>query len=196
MQNFCSVLSNDYGLTLFSFFPKENPVKPLDNLLKYKIITGRKIQEKAMSDYHFHSFSKLQDSAGIIVFRETDFGTTHVLLIRQGKASYSFPKGQIEPGEDPEEAALRETLEETGISAEIIPDFSCEVPSKKSGDNRKIIFFCGKYLYGNLKPQYDEISDAFWVAVEEAADLISYEPDYQAFCKAFEIYKANCKSDV
>lgn len=36
--------------------------------------------------------------------------------VKEGKLSWQFPAGAIEPGEDAEDAAVRETLEETGLS--------------------------------------------------------------------------------
>jgi len=42
-----------------------------------------------------------------------------VVLIRRfklGQEYYTFPGGKIEPGETPEEAAIRETHEETGLT--------------------------------------------------------------------------------
>jgi 8-oxo-dGTP pyrophosphatase MutT (NUDIX family) len=53
-------------------------------------------------------------SAGVVVFRETDDGAR--LLLLRAYRDWDFPKGQVEPGEDPFAAALRETREEAGIT--------------------------------------------------------------------------------
>ncbi len=60
-------------------------------------------------------------SAGVLLYRERD-GATEVLLIRPGGpfwrnrdvGAWMIPKGAIEPGETPAQAALREFEEETG----------------------------------------------------------------------------------
>jgi 8-oxo-dGTP pyrophosphatase MutT (NUDIX family) len=52
-------------------------------------------------------------SAGVVVFRETDDGAR--LLLLRAYRDWDFPKGHVEPGEDPFAAALRETREEAGI---------------------------------------------------------------------------------
>lgn len=53
-------------------------------------------------------------SAGVIPVRLTDAGP-RVLLLRIYRY-WDFPKGEVEPGEDPFAAALREVREETGLS--------------------------------------------------------------------------------
>jgi 8-oxo-dGTP pyrophosphatase MutT (NUDIX family) len=53
-------------------------------------------------------------SAGIAVVGERRDGA-RLLLLRAYK-NWDFPKGMVEPGEDPLSAALRETREETGLT--------------------------------------------------------------------------------
>jgi 8-oxo-dGTP pyrophosphatase MutT (NUDIX family) len=52
-------------------------------------------------------------SAGVVVLRRTP-DVPRLLLLRAYR-NWDFPKGQVEAGELPLEAALRETREETGI---------------------------------------------------------------------------------
>jgi predicted NUDIX family NTP pyrophosphohydrolase len=67
-------------------------------------------------------------SAGILLFRSRG-GVTEVLLIRPGgpywrnkyAGAWMIPKGMVEPGEVPAEAALREFAEETGTALTAIP---------------------------------------------------------------------------
>jgi predicted NUDIX family NTP pyrophosphohydrolase len=67
-------------------------------------------------------------SAGILLFRQRR-GGIEVLLIRPGgpfwrnrdKGAWMIPKGMIEPGEAPAEAALREFEEETGTRITAVP---------------------------------------------------------------------------
>lgn len=53
-------------------------------------------------------------SAGVVVVREDDSGWR--LLILRAYHNWDFPKGMVEPGEAPLDAAIRETAEETAIS--------------------------------------------------------------------------------
>jgi len=70
----------------------------------------------------------LPHSAGILLFRSRG-GETEILLIRPGGpywrnkdvGAWMIPKGMVEPGENPAEAALREFAEETGTSLTAVP---------------------------------------------------------------------------
>jgi predicted NUDIX family NTP pyrophosphohydrolase len=67
-------------------------------------------------------------SAGILLFRQHD-RATEVLLIKPGgpfwvnkhEGAWMIPKGAVEPGEAPVEAALREFEEETGTRLAAVP---------------------------------------------------------------------------
>ena len=52
-------------------------------------------------------------SAGVVVVRR-DAGGWRLLVLR-AYCNWDFPKGLLEPGETPLDAAIRETAEETGI---------------------------------------------------------------------------------
>ena len=67
-------------------------------------------------------------SAGILLFRQRA-GETEVLLVKPGgpfwrkkhAGAWMIPKGMVEPGETPEEAALREFEEEVGVKLAAVP---------------------------------------------------------------------------
>jgi len=67
-------------------------------------------------------------SAGVLLFRQRD-GLTEVLLIKPGgpfwrnkdAGAWMIPKGAVEQGEVPAEAALREFEEETGTRLTAVP---------------------------------------------------------------------------
>ncbi len=64
-------------------------------------------------------------SAGVLLYRHRD-GALEVLLVHPGGpfwakrdlGAWTLPKGEIDPGESPEDAAFRELTEETGWTAQ------------------------------------------------------------------------------
>jgi predicted NUDIX family NTP pyrophosphohydrolase len=75
-------------------------------------------------------------SAGILLFRRGGDGV-EVLLVHPGgpfwkrrdEGAWSIPKGEIEPGEEPVAAALRELGEELGPAPELEPESLIELGS-------------------------------------------------------------------
>lgn len=81
---------------------------------------------------------------------------------------WTWPKGRPDPGESPEEAALRETREETGYSAEII----CQLPGSFGGEVTSTIMFLMRPR-GEPVPFCWETSEIRWVNPAEAPALIA-----------------------
>jgi predicted NUDIX family NTP pyrophosphohydrolase len=73
-------------------------------------------------------------SAGILLFRERE-GEVEVLLIKPGgpfwrakdEGAWMIPKGAIEPGEPPSDAAVREFGEEIGVPLQVVPFPLCRI---------------------------------------------------------------------
>ncbi len=64
-----------------------------------------------------------EKSAGAIIFRRVN-NVPHYLLLHYPSGHWEFAKGHIEVGEKPEQAAIREIAEETGIkNIVLIPGF-------------------------------------------------------------------------
>ena len=74
-----------------------------------------------------------EESCGAVVFTCVS-GERRYVLVRSREGIYGFPKGHREPGETPEETALREIREEVGLHVTLLPGFSAqdEYPLPKS----------------------------------------------------------------
>jgi mutator protein MutT len=80
---------------------------------------------------------------------------------------WGFPGGGAEEGESPEEAAIRETAEETGIK--VLPEDLVFLDKVTSPDKRDVhVFACNKFE-GNVDAQkvYKEHKGYEWVAMDE-----------------------------
>jgi 8-oxo-dGTP pyrophosphatase MutT (NUDIX family) len=60
--------------------------------------------------------ARIEVSSGGVIYRRTS-ASIEVLLIKDSYGNWGFPKGHVEAGESPEEAALRECREETGLGS-------------------------------------------------------------------------------
>jgi 8-oxo-dGTP pyrophosphatase MutT (NUDIX family) len=75
-------------------------------------------------------------SAGTVVVRRVGGGWRFLVL--RAWRDWDFPKGQLEPGEAPLAAALRETAEETGLTGLSLPWGEVHIEVGPYGARRKI----------------------------------------------------------
>ncbi|CAG9608165.1 NUDIX hydrolase [Pseudoneobacillus rhizosphaerae] len=117
--------------------------------------------------------------------------TREVLLVKTHHGGWVFPGGQVEIGENLEDALIREVKEESGIDISVVSligvysntgvhkwyDGVIDVPTKLMLD-----FVC-KTLGGELATS-DETSESKWVEKEKVLDLvtaIAIRTRYQAY---------------
>ena len=81
---------------------------------------------------------------------------------------WTFPKGRADPGETPEQAALREVQEETGYAAEI----TGLVPGIFKGDTSTTAFYLMRPV-GKQEPHGPETATTAWVSLAEAKKLVA-----------------------
>ncbi|MGQ0653896.1 MAG: bis(5'-nucleosyl)-tetraphosphatase [Betaproteobacteria bacterium] len=115
-------------------------------------------------------------AAGVVVFRRTDSGVK--LLVLRAYKNWDFPKGLVEPGEDPLAAAKREVREETGLTELDFPfgeEFKETLPYSGSKVARYYLAQTGE---ADIKlpvspelgrPEHQEFR---WVSLDEAEDVL------------------------
>ena len=129
---------------------------------------------------------KYEKSCGAVIFRKAE--GWNVLLIRHTKGRHvSFPKGHVEPGETESQTAEREILEETGLRVKVDRRFRAENRYNIRPDTQKlVVIFAALTEQEEITPQPEEIAEAFWLSVEEAASRLTYERDRKIMRDAYE----------
>lgn len=111
----------------------------------------------------------------------TQQGRPHVAMIAtRGKTRWGLPKGAVGQDETPEQAAIREVFEETGLRAEIDSKLETIEYYFRAGDtliHKFVDFFLMRYLDGELQPQLSEVDDVAWVPVDEAVERASFDSE-------------------
>ncbi|HET7240162.1 MAG TPA: NUDIX hydrolase, partial [Gemmatimonadales bacterium] len=124
--------------------------------------------------------AELEVSAGGIVYRRVGVEPARFLLIRDSYDNWGFPKGHLEDGESPADAARRETGEETGLDRLVLQGPIRVIDWHFRFRGRHIHKYCHFFLFessnGEPCPQLDEgITDCQWRSLDEALDLLSYD---------------------
>ncbi len=111
----------------------------------------------------------------------------------QGKPEgvWALPKGLIAPGESGEETALREVLEETGISARSLGKLG-DIRYVYTWDGERVFkvvsFFLMRASAGRIgeitEEMRREVADARWLPLDGAEQLLAYKGEREMAVKA------------
>ncbi|MGA4875877.1 NUDIX hydrolase [Streptomyces lydicamycinicus] len=109
-------------------------------------------------------------SAAVIV------GDGRVLLVRraieEGHLRWQLPAGKLEAGESPEQAAVRETQEETGLTVEAVKTLGDRVHPKTG---RLMHYVACSPIAGEAHVADDEeLAEVAWVAHGEISEYVPY----------------------
>lgn len=118
-------------------------------------------------------------AGGLVVDKSGEQGLLIGRIDKRGRMLWSLPKGHIEAGESPEDAALREVLEETGIKSSItrslgVIDFWFMAEGKRI--HKTVHHFLFSELSGTLEPQVSEVDEVKWFPLADIAKTLAY-PD-------------------
>jgi 8-oxo-dGTP pyrophosphatase MutT (NUDIX family) len=124
-----------------------------------------------------------QVSAGGVVVRPGDGGAEVLLASRRtraGKLVWGLPKGLVEPGESPEEAARREVREETGYDAvvrEPLGDTSYWFVWEGTRIRKTVHFFLMEAT-GDPPGERDlEMEEVSWYSLDEAPRVAGFDSE-------------------
>ena len=119
----------------------------------------------------------------------------------KGQPLLCLPKGVVDPGEKPLDAALREVREETGITTVPITKLAdIKYAYVRSwGDGERVFKIVSFYLLRYESGRIDNISDemrievarAKWLRLEDAPKLLAYRGEKQMARKALDYFEAH-----
>ncbi|MBT1172600.1 NUDIX domain-containing protein [Bifidobacterium sp. MA2] len=119
-------------------------------------------------------------SAGGLVFDELGRVAIIARHSRSGHLEWCLPKGHIEKGESPQQTAVREVHEETGILGEVV-DSIATIDYWFTGTTQRVHklvhHFALRQVGGELTVDGDpdhEAEDAIWVDFKDLDDVLSY----------------------
>jgi 8-oxo-dGTP pyrophosphatase MutT (NUDIX family) len=117
------------------------------------------------------------------------------------KVVLALPKGLVDEGEKPDQTALREVQEETGVTASLIAKLTDirYVYVRSWGDRERVFKIVSFYLLRYQSGRIDDISAemrvevrrALWLPLEEASVTLAYGGERQVVRKAQEYVKSH-----
>ena len=120
---------------------------------------------------------------------------------RSQKVLLALPKGLVDPGEKPEQTAIREVREETGITATAITKLAdIKYAYVRSwGEKERVFKIVSFYLLrcqsgqiDDIKPEMRiEVKQARWIPLEEAGRELAYRGERDVVVRAQEYLKSH-----
>lgn len=132
-------------------------------------------------------------SAGGVVHRAGGDGTEICLAARRtrrGELAWGLPKGNVEPEETPEAAAVREVLEETGLHAEIEHDLGTIryfYVWEGVRVRKQVRFYLMRATGGDVADHDEEMEDVRWFALARVVKRAAYRGEREVLERAVEL---------
>lgn len=111
--------------------------------------------------------------AGVVATRGTEILLTRQYRFLVDTDSWELPGGQVDPGELPHEAAVRECLEETGVRCSDLQPLLVYYPGLDNFDNRTSLFSCSDVVVERpFVSNPSEVLEIGWIEIGECMRLI------------------------
>ncbi|MBI2267683.1 MAG: NUDIX hydrolase [Armatimonadetes bacterium] len=128
-------------------------------------------------------------SSGGVVYR-CDGGLSFCIIAKKNMNVWALPRGRVEPGETPEQTALREVLEETGLSTAVLEkideiDFHFFSHSEQCLYHKIVHFYLMECISEDPSQKDEEADAVAWYPPEEAMEILKYQNEKEIVRKAY-----------
>jgi 8-oxo-dGTP pyrophosphatase MutT (NUDIX family) len=116
-------------------------------------------------------------AGGLVVHGDAARAALIARLDRRGRLLWSLPKGHVEAGESPADAAVREVAEETGITGRVVAPLGT-IDFWFVADGRRVHKTVHHYLLlaeaGELSDADVEVAAVQWVPIDDLPARLAY----------------------
>jgi 8-oxo-dGTP diphosphatase len=132
-----------------------------------------------------------QVSSGGVIFRKNDDSVEIALVaVKDGKV-WCLPKGIINKGEEPDETAIREVSEETGLKGRVIEklgeiNYWYYLKEEEAKCRKTVHFYLLEYEGGDISKHDWEVDKAAWFQIDDALKIASHKNERDIIEKARE----------
>lgn len=146
-----------------------------EKIYEGKILSVR-VDTVELPDKKYSKREIVEHPGAVAVVAITD--DNEIVLVKQFRKAtetvmLEIPAGKLEINENPEECAIRELKEETGLEAKEI-EFVLDYYSSPGFTNEKVhIFIASELLSGEAEPEEDEYIDIVKVNIDDALEMVN-----------------------
>ncbi len=136
-------------------------------------------------------------SAGGVVFRVREGALEFAAIRPRGRSVWALPKGHVDEGETPEQAAVREVAEETGLQVRpVAPLGEVRYVYQAQGRrvHKRVQFFLLEWQQGTInrlaQEMRREVDSAKWLPLAQAEQKLAYAGEQEMARKARALLEA------
>lgn len=124
-------------------------------------------------------------SFGIVPVRSGEKGIEVLILKHRDGGHWGFPKGHAEGQETPEQSAIRELKEETGLEVSKLIEGICFQDQyfftrEGMSYDKRVAYFLAK-VHGHIAIQEKEVIEVKWVALPKLSDYAGFDSTKKLF---------------
>ena len=112
-------------------------------------------------------------ASGALLWRQSPEGNQVAVIFRNRYQDWTLPKGKLQEGENWEQAALREVVEETGYKGQIT-GFAGAISYLVNGKTKIVVYWHMSAIEPPIANLDIEVNHMEWLTVEEALHRLQY----------------------